>query len=80
MADLGRACSACRCWSTRQRRLCASRSRALGALQSANGAPAPAPPQRVVKRRPSILLRRAPRRLTGNAPVHRGEREIIARN
>jgi hypothetical protein len=32
------------------------------------------------KRRPSILLRRAPRRLTGNAPVHRGEREIIARN
>ena len=32
------------------------------------------------KRRPSILLRRAPRGLTGNAPVHRGEREIIARN
>jgi len=32
------------------------------------------------RRRPSILLRRAPGRLTDATPVHRGEREIIARN
>jgi hypothetical protein len=32
------------------------------------------------KRRPSILLRRKPGKLTDAAPVHRGEREIIARN
>lgn len=31
-------------------------------------------------RRPSILLRRTPGKLTVAAPVHRGEREIIARN
>lgn len=32
------------------------------------------------KRRPSLLMRRAPGKLTGTTPVHRGEREIIARN
>jgi len=32
------------------------------------------------RRRPSILLRRKPGRLTAATPVHRGEREIIARN
>jgi hypothetical protein len=32
------------------------------------------------RRRPSILLRRARGELTGDAPIHRGEREIIARN
>jgi hypothetical protein len=32
------------------------------------------------KRRPSIKLRRAACRLTGATPVHRDEREIIARN
>jgi hypothetical protein len=32
------------------------------------------------KRRPSILLRRARGKLTAATPVHRGEREIIARN
>lgn len=32
------------------------------------------------KRRPSILMRRAPGKLTSTTPVHRGEREIIARN
>jgi hypothetical protein len=31
-------------------------------------------------RRPSILLRRAPKRLVGNTAVYRGEREIIARS
>jgi len=31
-------------------------------------------------RRPSILMRRAPGRLTAATPVHRGEHEIIARN
>jgi hypothetical protein len=31
-------------------------------------------------RRPSILLRRAPKRLAGNTAVYRGEREIIARS
>jgi len=31
-------------------------------------------------RRPSILLRRARGKMTGRTPVHRGEREIIARN
>ncbi len=34
----------------------------------------------VKMRRPSILLRRKPGRRLGGAPVHRGEREIIARN
>jgi len=32
------------------------------------------------KRRPSILMRRLAGKLTEAAPVHRGEREIIARN
>ena len=32
------------------------------------------------RRRPSILLRRRPGKLTDATPVHRGEREIIARN
>ena len=32
------------------------------------------------RRRPSILLRRARSELTAATPVHRGEREIIARN
>lgn len=31
-------------------------------------------------RRPSILMRRRPGALSGSSPVHRGEREIIARN
>ena len=34
----------------------------------------------IKKRRPAILLRRVVKRLTGNVLVHRGEREIIARN
>ena len=32
------------------------------------------------RRKPSILLRRKPGRAIAGAPVHRGEREIIARN
>jgi hypothetical protein len=32
------------------------------------------------KRRPFILLRRAPGKLSAATPIHRGEREIIARN
>ena len=32
------------------------------------------------KRRPSILLRRGHGKITKATPVHRGEREIIARN
>ena len=32
------------------------------------------------RRRPTILMRRVPGRMTANTPVHRGEREIIARN
>ena len=32
------------------------------------------------RRRPSILMRRAPGSFTAMAPVHRGEREIIARD
>lgn len=32
------------------------------------------------RRRPSILLRRRPGKITADTPVHRGEREIIARN
>jgi len=34
----------------------------------------------IKRRRPSILLRRKPGRCIDGAPVHRGEREIIARN
>jgi Family of unknown function (DUF6101) len=45
---------------------------------------APTPRRRrrsaVKARRPSILMRRQPRRLVGATTVHRGEREIIARN
>jgi len=32
------------------------------------------------KRRPSILMRRRSGKITRATPVHRGEREIIARN
>jgi hypothetical protein len=32
------------------------------------------------KRRPSILMRRGFGKITRATPVHRGEREIIARN
>ena len=76
----GAPCSACRCWSTTRATAGASLFARSAVFASSGRAPAPPPPQRVCKRRPSILLRRAPRRLTGNAPVHRGEREIIARN
>ena len=45
---------------------------------------APAPRRRrrsaLKRRRPSILLRRAPGHVDANTPVHRAEREIIARN
>jgi len=34
----------------------------------------------IARRRPSRLLRRRPGKLTDATPVHRGEREIIARN
>jgi hypothetical protein len=34
----------------------------------------------IKRRRPSILMRRAPKRLGGETAIHRGEREIIARN
>jgi len=46
------------------------------------GKPAPRRRRRgaVKWRRPSILLRRKPGRLIGELAVHRGEREIIARN
>jgi hypothetical protein len=44
---------------------------------------APVPRRRVratLRRRPSILMRRKPGRPAAAPPVHRGEREIIARN
>jgi hypothetical protein len=48
------------------------------------GVSAPRPRRRrrsvLCKRRPSILLRRQAGKLTNATPVHRGEREIIARN
>jgi hypothetical protein len=46
------------------------------------GAPSPRRRGRATlrRRRPSILMRRKPGRLQAAPPVHRGEREIIARN
>jgi len=46
------------------------------------GAPSPRRRRRssLKRRRPSILMYRAAGKLTANAPVHRGEHEIIARN
>jgi hypothetical protein len=46
------------------------------------GAPSPRRRRRgtIKWRRPSILLRRKPGRPAANPAVHRGEREIIARN
>ena len=52
----------------------------LGSLQ----VEAPRPRRRrcstLCKRRPSILMRRRPGRIADDTPVHRGEREIIARD
>ena len=79
--SLGRACSACRCWSTTRATACASRSARLGALRSDRCARAAAAAARRASGagpRSCCAARRG--RLTGNAPVHRGEREIIARN
>src|SRR5262245_5396003 len=52
----------------------------LGAVRV--GTPAPRRRGRVTlrRRRPSILMRRKPGRSTAGTQVHRGEREIIARN
>ena len=74
----GAPCSACRCWS-RTKTAGASRSRGWARCVRP-GASAPAPPQRLKRRRPSLLMRRARGELSAATPVHRGEREIIARN
>jgi hypothetical protein len=52
----------------------------LGALRVAPIRPRRRRRNAVSKRRPSILMRRVVRRLAGARPVHRDEREIIARN
>jgi hypothetical protein len=52
----------------------------LGALRIAAVRPRRRRRSALKRRRPSILLRRAPGCMTETAPVHRGEREIIARN
>ena len=57
----------------------ARRLRALGGLRIGPMS-APAPAQRVAQAPSAMLLRRQPGRLNAATPVHRGEREIIARN
>jgi len=52
----------------------------LGALRLGEVRPRRRRRSALKRRRPSILLRRARGELTAAAPVHRGEREIIARN
>jgi hypothetical protein len=51
----------------------------LGTLRVAAAAPRRRRRNAVKARRPSILMRRQPKRLAGEPTVHRGEREIIAR-
>ena len=64
----------------RRRRLCASRSRAWAALRV--DAPRPRRRRRSASEAAAVDARcgATVRRLTGATPVHRGEREIIARN
>ena len=76
----GAACSGCRCWSPKATAICASLSR-----DWARCASKPRPWRRrrrtaIARRRPSRLLRRRPGKLPETPVVHRGEREIIARN
>jgi hypothetical protein len=52
----------------------------VGALRVAASQPRRRKHSALKRRRPSIFLRRKPGRRLGAAPVHRGEREIIARN
>jgi len=52
----------------------------IGALRVAAPTPRRRKRSAVKARRPSIFLRRKPGRRLGNAAVHHGEREIIARN
>jgi Family of unknown function (DUF6101) len=52
----------------------------LGALRVGQVRPRRRRRSALKRRRPSILLRRARGELTAHTPVHRGEREIIARN
>jgi hypothetical protein len=52
----------------------------LGSLRIARPRPRRRRRSALKRRRPSILLRRRPAKLSDASPVHRGEREIIARN
>jgi hypothetical protein len=52
----------------------------LGALHVGRPRPRRRRRSALCQRRPSILMRRLPGRLSAATPVHRGEREIIARN
>ena len=76
----GPMCWACRCWSPRTTACCASRSRAWAVCASNECARAAAAAARSSAAAPSMPLRRMTGKLTEATPVHRGEREIIARN
>ena len=52
----------------------------IGSMRVAQPAPRRRRRNAVKARRPSILMRRQPKRLAGSTAMHRGEREIIARN
>jgi hypothetical protein len=52
----------------------------VGALRVAKPSPRRRRISALKRRRPTILMRRKPGRVREDAPVHRGEREIIARN
>jgi len=52
----------------------------MGGVRVASAAPRRRRRSVLRKRRPSMLMRRAPGKLADDAPVHRGEHEIIARN
>ena len=76
----GRACSSCRCSLPSSMERCARHSVRSAACALRQPAPRRRRRNAVKARRPSILMRRQPKRLAGSTAVHRGEREIIARN
>ena len=80
MAHLGHGAGSAFAGRRGRRRPCASRSRASARCVSNASRPRRRRHNAIKRRRPSMPLRRRAGKLTDATPVHRGEREIIARN
>ena len=80
LESLGPRARSSACWSLKRTARCASCSRASAVSASRFRNRAAGGGLCCKRRRPSILLRRKPGRRIDGARVHRGEREIIARN